>query len=252
MKILNLVLYCDKYEYCRHMKDILAPYYKRSSDNIITIFYQYSSNIDSEFVKEGDMLLIKGEESFVPGILNKTLKTFEYIIQTGLIDDVDYIIRSNVSTVINFDLLMKELKETPLRYYGGGLIHTLRWKDASAGIIDDRYNNTTFANGTSIMMTKNAFHFLMDNKNLIKKNIVDDVAIGIFFKENRPLYYPPQEIGIRKFKTMDTDYNNIEGINELKKIVQSNKYIFYRNRWGNRDRMVDISHMKLITNFISI
>jgi hypothetical protein len=197
-----------------------------------------------------DVLHIEGNESFVPGILNKTLKAFEFVLHTGIMADFDYIIRSNISTVINFDLLIKELKQTPLAYYGGGLIHTLKWRDINAGITDDQYYGTSFANGTSIMMTREALRYLIDNKDLVKTSIVDDVAIGIFFMENQPKYYPPQEVGWRKYLTMDINYNTMEGKNKLKEIVDSKNYIFYRNRWGQRDRMVDVSHMKLLRDIL--
>lgn len=257
MKILNLVLYSETQECYGDMMNVLSSFYNKnssgssgSSDTVRTIYYKYSPTIGSDYVMKDDVLHIKGNESFVPGILNKTLKAFQFVLRTGLIDDFDYIIRSNISTVINFDLLVKELHENPLVYYGGGLIHTLRWRDPNAGIKDDQYCGTSFANGTSIMMTKEALRYLIDNKDLIKKDIVDDVAIGIFFKENQPKYYPPQEVGWKKYLTMDLNYNTIEGKNKLKTIVDSKNFIFYRNRWGQRDRMVDVSHMKLLTHML--
>lgn len=256
MRILNLVLYSETQECYGEMKNILSSFYNKNSsgsdgsDTVRTIYYKYSPTIGSDYVMKDDVLRIKGNESFVPGILNKTLKAFEFVLQTGIMDDFDYIIRSNISTVINFDLLINELRETPLIYYGGGLIHTLRWRDPNAGIKDDEYNGTSFANGTSIMMTKEALRYLIDNKDLIKKDIVDDVAIGIFFKENQPAYYPPQEVGWKKYLTMDLNYNTIEGENKLKTIVDGKQFIFYRNRWGQRDRMVDVSHMKLLTHML--
>ena len=249
MRILNLVLYSQTQNCYEHMKSIIDHYYKQNGNNIRTIFYKYS-NIESDFLLNDNILHIKGQESFVPGILNKTIKAFEFILQTGIVEEYDYIIRSNISTIINFDLLIKDLENTPLQYYGGGLIHTLKWKDKNAGIVDDQYFGTAFANGTSIMMTKDALEYLINNKELINHNIVDDVAIGIFFMEHKSDCYPPQEIGSYKFKTMNKNYNSTEDIQELKNIVKSNSVIFYRNRWGDRDRMIDIFHMKMITTFL--
>lgn len=250
MKILNLVLYSDTQDLYEHMKSILDVFYKSYHQNVHTIFYKYSPYIAEEYILDDNILHVKGDESFVPGILQKTLKVFDYIVKSNYYNQFDYIIRSNISTVIDFDLLIRELQKNPVKIYAGGLIHNLQWANPCCGIRDSTHFGTSFANGTSIMFSKEGSKCLVDNQHLIDKSIIDDVAIGIFMKKHVPESYPPKAIGNNAFKTMNTTYLNNEDIPELKNMILSNNNIFYRNRWGDRARKIDIYHMQLITMFI--
>ena len=249
MKILNLVLYSDTQNVYIEMKNILDTFYKTYHPNVETIFYKYSSDIENISLVD-NILHIKGNESFVPGILQKTLKVFEYVVQSDSYNKYDYIVRSNISTVIDFDLFVKELEKNPVKMYAGGLIHNLQWANPHCGIHDRTHFGTLFANGTSITFSKEGLKYLIENQHLIDQSIIDDVAIGIFIKEHVPESYPPNVIGNNAFKTMNTTYLKNDEVKELNNILSIENNIFYRNRWGTRDRRIDIYHMKLITQFI--
>ncbi len=75
MKILNLVLYSDNDEIYVQMYQALSGYYKGFSD-VSTYFYKYNENISGNIEITGDIINIKGRESYMPGILNNTIDAF--------------------------------------------------------------------------------------------------------------------------------------------------------------------------------
>ena len=68
--ILHLVLYSDE-DYYNKMYEITRKYYKKFN-NVKTIYYKFSSSIEDNYKLEDDILLIKGNESYIPGVLDKT------------------------------------------------------------------------------------------------------------------------------------------------------------------------------------
>src|SRR5271170_1779843 len=101
--ILNLILYNNSSEY-NGMRDVLRQYLK--SMNIKYYFYCYDENITEDYIFNDDILLIKGKETFLPGIFKKTISAMEICLK---LHDFDYILRSNISTVVDFSLLQNYL-----------------------------------------------------------------------------------------------------------------------------------------------
>jgi hypothetical protein len=253
MKILNLVLYStsNNTEYYEEMQEINSEYYKKFNNNVITLYYKFS-NIEEDYKLENDILHIKGDkESYVPGILEKTIKAFEYIIANYTIDNFDYIVRSNISTIINFDLLIKELEKHPIVYYGGGNVMNLQWN--GGGINDNKWYGTLFASGTSLIFKPSAVKYIIDNKKLLRYEIVDDVAFGIFFREHRNDIIC-QEINQEKYLKMPCCFidSNTLNLGLLKNLVKKDTIIFYRNSCfiNNGNRKIDAVQMKYIVDIL--
>lgn len=257
MRILNLVLYSDttENECYDEMFALTQKFYQTFEPDVRTIYYKYSK-IDTDFYLQDNVLSIKGRESFVPGVLDKTLKAFQYVIENSILDDYDLVIRSNVSTIVDFALLKTKLQENGIPYYGGGKVENLQWE--GGGITDNTWFGTLFVSGTSIILSKDAVKFIVDNKNKVKMDIIDDVSIAIFFMtEQKELAYPPVEL--KQFLYMPCFFKNtVKGLvfylNELLNFVKSKKTIFYRNNCtSNRvDRRFDIIQMKHIIDFLTI
>ena len=94
------------------------------------------------------ILMVKNH--YVPGILKKTLLAFKYLNNI----DYDYLIRSNISTIIDFNRLISYLDKNPIDYYGAGKLVNLQW--TGGGMLDSTWRGTLFASGTSIIFTKKA------------------------------------------------------------------------------------------------
>ena len=50
------------------------------------------------------------------------------------------------------------------------------------GIFDSTWYGTLFASGTSIIFTKKAVDEIVNNMNLVRMDIIDDVSLGIYVR----------------------------------------------------------------------
>lgn len=230
--ILHLVLYSDDI-YFNKMYKITSKYYKQFN-NVKTIYYKFSNNIKLDYILNNDILLIKGNETLLPGILNKTIKTFNFFNKYNY----NYLVRSNISTIINFKLLINELTNNNIDYGTGLLLYINKsYINIYYGITSNIYANTYYASGTSIILSKKVVNYILLKKKYIDYNVIDDVAIGFFIKKYLP------DIKLYEFKDnyLIIDKSNIKNID-------TKKIIFYRNR--NECRNIDIKNINYIINIL--
>ena len=144
-----------------------------------------------EFDREAMTIYVKGEETYIPGILNKTIEAIRAI---GL--DYDFVWRTNLSSVLDFDGL--------IRYCNG----VLRSHDVLDGSHDVLYESNKkvlyesnkkvlyagyiglapieaefdsyirFASGAGFLLSRETVQYLLDNISLLRRDLIDDVAIG--------------------------------------------------------------------------
>ncbi len=226
IKILHLVLFSHNIDYDK-MYETTSKYYSKYQ-NVKTIYYTYNNNISNEYELKNDILYIKGFETYIPGILDKTIKTIEYFKLE--LDKYNYIIRSNISTIVNFGLLIPELNQNPVSYAGGVL------NDLKLQSNDNRIkNNSVYASGTAIILSIEMVKFLLNNQQYLRRKLVDDLALGYFFHDFNIV--PTSIDNNEKFIFVD----NIKNIN-----IQKN--IFYRNRTKNRN--LDCIQMQQIVEML--
>ena len=249
MKFLNIVIYCDSKDNddYQQMKQITSFYYKSFGENVKTLYVKYNENTEKQIEEINDELIINGKETWIPGILDKTLDAFDYIVSKNLLDQYDYCIRTNISTIIDFHLLEKELTQNPIKWYGGGKSMELKWR--ATGMEDDSWLGTFFVQGTSIILSKDAVKFMCANRDKFHKEFIDDVAIAVFVKEHLSHSYPPQQIADGLFQDIPHFIENGKH-NPIKllEMVSNNNIIFYRNNciFQNSKRQIDVFHMKII------
>jgi len=236
--IVNLVLYSKDAEY-DEMYKITRKYYSQFH-NVRTIYYRFNPDITTDYELIGDVLNIKGKETYVPGILDKTVKAFEYVNQHF---SFDYLVRSNISTIINFDLLCEELQKTPIQY-GAGTKMVLNWLDQPSGIVDKTYFGTNYGSGTSIILSNEALTKFLSKKAFIHYNLIDDVSIGVLFEE---------QIKDIKISVTDSKYfYSVPDVNgdpkKLLPLIKDKPYNYYRNRQSSRK--IDIKQMKIIADYL--
>jgi len=235
IKILNLVLYSKGDSYDK-MYNITKKFYSKFYPQVKTIYYLFDDSVTTPTFKD-DILLIPGKESYLPGILDKTIKAIELTKDI----DYDYLLRSNISTIVNFKMFLKYLTINRNIDYGGSwmLTHIRKgFRDPLNGINDDRYDGLNFISGTGIVMSKKAIRNLLENKNKIDYSIVDDVSIGNFFQNNTNIKPFSFDSTVSYEKDLTRDPNSID-LN----------IIFYRNR--SLDRKNDVKNMEVISNLLS-
>jgi hypothetical protein len=158
MKIIVLIIASDTYYY-NNMKEVWKTY-MNIHPNFKTFFICNNPDISEDIIVEEKTIYVKDYESYIPGILNKTISSFEYCLNNF---EFDYIYRTNLSSFIDFYKAYNYLEKNQFDYGGCGI-----------GFDEQTY----FASGCGFILSKKGIKTLLDNKNLLNYNIFDDVAIG--------------------------------------------------------------------------
>jgi len=103
-RIVNLVIYDESSKYEQQMQAELQRLFKGAKYGAYTkqLFISCKPILTDITHESGHMLYIKCSESYIPGILHKTIDAMKYCMQTY---DFDILIRSNISTIIDFHRL---------------------------------------------------------------------------------------------------------------------------------------------------
>ena len=189
LNVLILMIYNDVPEY-REMLAIQKKY-MHSHPNIHAYFVRYVETQTTNIEIIDDMICIRGVEN----LLNITLKTMAGLTYLMSKHNYDFIIRSNISTLINLDKLYSFLLTLPLNnVYGGGYLLQLEWIDPPCGITEitiANYNlyGIKYYQGTCILLSSDVVKRLIMQRNKINHKIVDDVSFGLFMREYLPAIY---------------------------------------------------------------
>jgi len=194
-----LIISSNNIEYYKNMRNIWLRY-MNNHPNITAYFIENDPSIDRDIIvdKENNKIYYKDEESYIPGILNKTIKIIEHCLKNY---EVDYIYRTNLSSVIDFDKLYSYIQNNDVDYAGHDYIN--------------------FISGSGIILSKKACKILVEDKNLINNNEPDDVAIGLKLKKL------VKKVHIPYYGITDLDDKLFNGYNINPNIFQ------YRCRFAN-------------------
>lgn len=234
MKILILSIFNESDEY-KIMKEIQKRYI-HSNDLIDYYFVTCKENMNSELEVIDDIIYIKSCENYMT-ILEKTIIAFNYLINIQN-NNYDYVVRTNVSTLINYKLLIKYLESIPRdNIYIGGVLFSLDWLDYKYGITDFKINlynlkNMLFFQGTGIIMSCDVIKFILNNISNLKYDIVDDVAIGLLLRNYLPNAYSCLH-KIERPKYSVNNYtsdsiiirNNFYNVNKISEIINMNDFL---------------------------
>jgi hypothetical protein len=242
MNILILIIFTRNHfnnidnEIVYKMLNIQRTYHNKIN-NVTSYFIEFRRDQENDIEIDGDFIYIKGDEHIL-NILDKTIKAVEYLINIQKYN-FDYLIRTNISSIINIPLLISYCEKLPREnIYTGANIENLQWIDYRAGIYNTDYRGTIYPQGICIIFSYDIINEIIINKDKLNYNIVDDVSFGIYINK----YKPNLVTNIDKFKCSFIVISNKINNNDI------NNYILYRNR--NNDRNIDVENMKYITNAI--
>jgi hypothetical protein len=242
MKVLLLVIHQVDSQYDK-MYEVQSAHYARYPF-LDTYFVCFSENLEAPFSIEKDIIFIKGTESQVPGLLQKTIEA----MLLARAEDYDFVVRSNSSTLINFNQLSRflEYAQSARLDILAGSRQKLSWLDPAGGIRDAKYHGTTFAAGTMIVLSRHAVKMLLRYRHFLDYSVVDDVAIGVFF--DRVVKIRIAEIE-RKFFIRNTKNIPFEQKKDLLSAVQKEiNPVAWRNK--SEDRQEDAKCMHWIAQLI--
>ena len=144
---------------------IIMEKFMNSHPNFKTFFIYGRVNKKKVKPSKND-LYFDCQESLRPGILHKSLLSFEYILKKY---DFEYVIRTNISTFWNLRKLDRVLNRLPN-------------KNCVAGQIQ-----RSFVTGTGIILSKDLVKYICSNKHKVKMNKCDDVELSQFFRRHLKL-----------------------------------------------------------------
>jgi len=165
-----------------------------------------------EFDRDAMTIYIKGEETYIPGILNKTIEAIRAI---GL--DYDFVWRTNLSSVLDFDGLIRYcngvVEQREVSKHSVSSHRVLHHREVLyAGYIGwtenleleaDVDSYIRFASGAGFLLSREAVQYLLDKESslsvtslsatslsvtslsatsLLRRDLIDDVAIGLLLE----------------------------------------------------------------------
>ena len=180
MKILVLIVACDynpSYIYAAanepvfpELQKVWRSYMNYDPEHVEVYFMKAKSDLATDYEIEGDTIWCKGTETWIPGILNKTILSMEAMLPR--LHEFDYVIRTNLSSFFIFPRLLKFLETLPKEKCYCGERFT--------------YSHWAFAQGAGIIFSSDLVKMLVENKNQIfNSSIIDDAALGLFFHDHQ-------------------------------------------------------------------
>lgn len=167
--ILCLIISDDSLPIYKNNKNIWLTYMNRF-ENIKCYFIEFSNDETKTYpFIENNTCYLKGKESY-SNILLKTLNSIEYFINSD--NHYDFVLRTNLSTVVNFNRLEQYLQPLePVNIYSG--------QDGPYYNIVDWHFMFKFIGGYGIIMSNDVCKLLIKNRNIAEsfKNM-DDIDIG--------------------------------------------------------------------------
>jgi hypothetical protein len=170
MKILVLIIASDRFDgpeifppYIA-MQNTWRSYMHLDPDHVEAYFIKGDPNLETDFEIRGDVIWSKVEESWIPGILRKTLASLDCM--RSRFSEFDYVLRTNLSSFYVFPRLLEFLKTAPReKCYCGPVI------------------NDDFISGCGFILSRDVVELLMEQKGVLWNcRWNDDVAIAKFLR----------------------------------------------------------------------
>lgn len=129
-------------------------------------------------------LYVRGDECLIPGILHKTVEALSYFLSVD--SSYSYVWRTNLSSVLDFAGLERYLgtisssKCLYSGYVGKILVndHNAYIQKEKGGGLGERSSPSFFASGAGFLMSRDVALYLVENKEFLRWDLIDDVAIG--------------------------------------------------------------------------
>lgn len=136
--------------------------------NIKSFFIMLDNKISEEYIVTDDTIIMKGTESNVPGIYQKTLRAMKICLEKKEYNDVKYFIRTNISSFWIWDRLLKFLQDVPTNNYAG-----------TGNILIKKDRDWDSPTGSNMILSRDIVKLLINHYNdADAKKEADDIAIG--------------------------------------------------------------------------
>jgi hypothetical protein len=249
MKLLILIIYSDNdrnfSEVYNKMVNIHRCYINNFEDT--TTYFIQMRELQKENVEiNDDFIYVNGKETLL-NIMHKTIESMDYLFNV-LGCKYDYILRTNISTIVNIPKLKDYCSGLPKKnVYTGWSILNLNWLDYNSGVVDNSLFGTEYASGTCIIISQDVALHILKNKKNIRYDLVDDLSLGLYIKT----YINEALKNLHKCKLHN--YEEVNKIYTPEKEINKDVIIF-RNRMqccdNLYDRYADVYNMQKLKDAI--
>ncbi|MCE5316940.1 MAG: hypothetical protein LLG04_06205 [Parachlamydia sp.] len=169
-KILVLIIASDDIPIYRELQDIWKVYIHLDPEHIEAYFIKADPQLSVLSEIRDDVIWSQTSENLIPGVLNKTLLSFESILPR--IGKFSYIVRTNLSSFYNFPRLLKYVQSLP----------RTKCYAAFQGV----YEGFPFGAGAGIILSPDLVEMLVAHKAELWNHFYqDDVAIGYYLNKDK-------------------------------------------------------------------
>jgi hypothetical protein len=120
-------------------------------------------------------LYVRGDECLIPGILHKTVEALSFFLSVD--SSYSYIWRTNLSSVLDFaglERYLGKISSTKCLYSGYVGLGSLN----NGSNVNPDSLSSFFASGAGFLMSRDVAMYLIENKEFLRWDLIDDVAIG--------------------------------------------------------------------------
>ena len=170
-KLFVLVVASDDRAYYRQLQELWKSYMNYDPEHVEIYFMKSDKKLPKNFILTEDEIWTKTKDCFVPGVLNKTILSFEAMLPR-IRKEFDYVLRTNLSSFYVFPRLLKFMETLPQkRCYCA---------------VKARASDIPFGAGAGFILSPDMVELLVQNKNRLLNSDwhADDVVIGDFFFKN--------------------------------------------------------------------
>ena len=211
-------------------------------NNIISHFTQddkllYCNFYDEDIIGENDRIRYISKSMF-----KRTLKFFNYLKDTNLLNNDTYVLRTNLTTLFDFNKLMNWLSNKPRNLFIGGSFN------------GGYQENNTSLSGTNMIMSSDVINYLTNVPYNIEylKQFSEDEIISLLVIQHLSVYI----INIKRLDLIEISAIPNLNIPYIKPTICYHKcYIndesIFSFRFCTHDRLIDIDCMNILSNEIN-
>jgi hypothetical protein len=219
-KFLFLIIDSDG-EACYDGNRALLRSCMNSRADVKTFFVRMNPDQTEPIRVSDDVLSVKGVESFIPGILEKTLAAMDFCLANI---SFDYLVRTNLSSFWDLNRLLEVFDTLPRSKCVSAI--TGRYREACA--TGRKEYGTLFPSGSGCIFSKDVIQTLHLHCASIGKEVPDDVALG-YFLHNHGISIME---GIR-YEQYDTSSLTMA---DVVAVVNTQRHYHYRVKGADRSR----------------
>jgi hypothetical protein len=213
LKTLILIIATDDKPAFRDLQKVWESYMNSDPTHFEAYFIRGNPKLDKPFVINMNEIIVKTEEGYAPGILNKTILAMQAM--EPRLNEFDYILRTNLSSFFPFANLLAYEDKLPREkcYCGIAQFHPKGWN------IPGELDTIPYISGAGIILSRDLAKLLIKDSNDLEKykgTMPDDVFIGLFFQRKGIPTYPAQR----------WDYPTYAGWLEFNHLIEDYAYHF--------------------------